>query len=112
MSFPGRVLPVEITFRLSDVNPVDLRWFVQLLRPEGFPVALMDTAPEDGYVAFSTLPANAELVERTGLALPENLPAGRYEVIAGLYNPSLEGQPRLRAQDGSDFVRLGVVVVQ
>jgi hypothetical protein len=112
VSFPGRVLPVEIYYRLAAQNAADLRWFVQLLRPEGYPAALLDTGPDDGYLPFSALPANTELVERAGLLLPDNLPPGRYELIAGLYNPTLEGAPRLRAADGSDFVRAGFVVVQ
>ena len=112
LSQPGRVLPVEIYYRLAHQNSVDLRWFVQLLRPEGYPAALLDTSPDDGYTAFSALPANVELVERAGLLLPDNLPPGRYELIAGLYDPSQEGAPRLRAADGSDFVRVGFVVVQ
>jgi hypothetical protein len=112
LSQPGRVLPVEIYYRLAAQNVDDLRWFVQLLRPEGYPVALLDTGPEDGYLPFSALPPNIELVERAGLLLPDNLPPGRYELIAGLYNPAQEGAPRLRAADGSDFVRIGFVVVQ
>jgi hypothetical protein len=112
LSQPGRVLPVEIYYRLSDQNIDDLRWFVQLLRPEGYPAALLDTGPEDGYLPFSALPPNIELTERAGLLLPDNLPPGRYELIAGLYNPAQEGAPRLRAADGSDFVRVGYVVVQ
>ncbi len=112
MSLPGRALPVEITYRLHDHNTFDLRWFVQLLRPEGHPAALLDTAPDDGYTTFSGLPANTELVERAGLLLPDNLPPGRYELIAGLYNPALDGAPRLRTLDGSDSVRLGFVTVQ
>lgn len=112
LSQPGRVLPVEIFYRLGAQNPDDLRWFVQLLRPEGYPAALLDTGPDDGYLPFSALPANTELVERAGLLLPDNLPPGRYELIAGLYNPAQEGTPRLRAADGSDFVRVGYVVVQ
>lgn len=112
LSQPGRVLPVEIYYRLGAQNPDDLRWFVQLLRPEGYPAALLDTGPEDGYIPFSALPAGTELVERAGLLLPDNLPPGRYELIAGLYNPAQEGTPRLRAADGSDFVSVGYVVVQ
>jgi hypothetical protein len=112
LSQPGRVLPVEIYYRLAAQNPVDLRWFVQLLRPEGYPAALLDSGPDDGYTPFSALPPNSELVERAGLLLPDNLPPGRYELIAGLYDPSQEGAPRLRAADGSDFVRVGYVVVQ
>src|SRR5690606_35013745 len=60
----GRVLPVEIKYRLHAGNQYDLRWFVQLLRPEGYPAALLDTAPADGYTPFSTLPANEDLIER------------------------------------------------
>jgi hypothetical protein len=112
LSQPGRVLPVEIYYRLAHENSDDLRWFVQLLRPEGYPAALLDTSPEDGYLPFSALPANTEVVERAGLFLPDNLPPGRYELIAGLYNPAQEGAPRLRATDGSDFVSIGFVVVQ
>ncbi len=106
------MLPVEISYRLSDKNVDDLRWFVQLLRPEGFPAALLDTAPEDGYVPFSQLPSNQELIERAGLLLPDNLPPGRYQLIAGLYDPVQGGAPRLRAADGSDFVQIGYVIVQ
>jgi hypothetical protein len=112
LSQSGRVLPIEITYRLADQNMDDLRWFVQLLRPEGYPAALLDTGPEDGYVPFSALPAGRELVERAGLLLPDNLPPGRYELIAGLYNPAQQGAPRLQTADGTDFVRLGSVVVQ
>ncbi|RIK57785.1 MAG: hypothetical protein DCC57_01445 [Chloroflexi bacterium] len=108
----GKVLPVEIAYRLLDKNTYDLRWFVQLLRPEGYAAALLDTAPADGYSPFSLLPANQDLVERAGLLLPDNLPAGQYELIAGLYNPLLAGAPRLRTPDGSDFVRLGAVIVE
>jgi hypothetical protein len=108
----GNVLPVEIGYRLQDANIFDLRWFVQLLRPEGFPAALLDTGPADGYVQFSELPPNQDLVERAGLLLPENLPSGRYEVIAGLYNPATSDAGRLRAADGRDFVQLGSVLVE
>lgn len=111
-SLSGRVLPVDVNYRLQDHNDQDLRWFVQLLRPEGNPAAMLDTGPEDNYLPFSQLPANQELAEHAGLLLPDNLPPGRYEVIAGLYNPSRDGAPRLRTADGSDFVRLGTVVVQ
>ena len=112
LSQPGRVLPVEIYYRLAEKNVDDLRWFVQLLRPEGYPAAMLDSSPEDGYLPFNELPPNTELVERAGLLLPDNLPPGRYELIAGLYNPAQEGAPRLHAADGSDFVSIGFVVVQ
>ncbi len=105
-------LPVEIGFRLAAPSEFGLRWFVQLLTVDGFPVALLDTAPDDGYTRFSDLPAEEDLVERAGLLLPPDLPAGEYQVIAGLYNPEMAGAERLRAPDGSDYVNFGRLTVQ
>ena len=107
----GSVLPVDIVYQLDTPPPADLRWFVQLIAPGGIPAALLDTAPADGYVPFSTLPTGQELTERAGLQLPDNATPGTYQLIAGLYNPSVEGAPRLLAPDGSGFVELGKVDV-
>ena len=108
---PGEIVPVEISYLLDGPNPYDLRWFVQILSPEGLPAALLDTAPMDGYVPFSALPAGQELIERAGLQIPEELAPGDYLLIAGLYNPASADAGRLRAPDGSDFVILGVLRV-
>jgi hypothetical protein len=103
-------LPVEIHYRVEAV--VDpLRWFVQLLGPDGRLIAQVDTAPLDGYSAFTDLPAGAEAFERVALILPAGLAAGDYQLIAGIYNPSVEGGPRLRSETESDFVDLGRVAV-
>ena len=112
MASPGEALPVEISYRLAAPSAFGLRWFVQLLTLDGFPVALLDTGPDDGYTPFSALPAEEDLVERAGLLLPPDLPAGEYQVIAGLYNPDLENAERLRAPDGSDFVHIGRLAVR
>jgi hypothetical protein len=108
----GGVVPVEIYYRLEEPSPVDLRWFVQVLTPDGYPVALLDTAPFDGYGSFVDLPVQEEIVEKAGLELPETLAPGVYQVIAGLYNPSVADAPRLRAPDGRDNVLIGQVVVR
>ena len=108
----GDIVPIEIDYRLAAPNDSDLRWFVQMLTADGFPVALLDTAPNDGYTPFSTLPAQADLVEKAGLMLPEDLPAGDYLVIAGLYNPESADGERLRAPDGADYVQLGTLTVE
>ena len=98
-----------VRYAVLVVDP--LRWFVQLLGPNGMPVALLDTAPLDGYVAFPDLPAGQLMVERAGLALPPDLAAGDYRLIAGLYNPAREGSPRLQSGAGGDFLELGTVSV-
>ena len=108
----GDAVPIEIDYRATGANESDLRWFVQMLTSDGFPVALLDTAPNDGYTPFSALPAQEDLVERAGLMLPADLPPGDYLVIAGLYNPQSVDAERLRAPDGADFVPLGTLVVE
>jgi hypothetical protein len=107
----GTTLPVEIHYRVEGATD-PLRWFVQLLGADGAPVALLDTAPLDGYVAFPDLPVDAELVERAGLALSPILAAGEYRLVAGIYNPSVEGAPRLRTDQNADFLDLGMVIVE
>jgi hypothetical protein len=106
----GTTLPVEIHYRVDEASD-PLRWFVQLLGADGAPVALLDTAPLDGYAAFPDLPLGEELVERAGLALSSQL-AGEYRLVAGIYNPANEGAPRLRTDQDADFLDLGMVIVE
>jgi hypothetical protein len=106
----GTTLPVELHFRVENVS-APLRWFVQLLGADGAPVALLDTAPLDGYASFAELPAGVELVERAGLALPTNIGSGEYRLIAGIYDPTREGAPRLQTRGGGDVLDLGTVQI-
>ncbi len=108
----GDVLPIEIRYELEAPGSANLRWFVQLLNAEGLPVALLDTMPADGYAPFATLPVGESIVENAGLQLPSTLPAAEYQAIAGLYNPQLPGNPRLRSLSGEDFVSLGFVRIE
>ena len=108
----GNVLPVEIRYELEGPGNANLRWFVQLLNAEGLPVALLDTMPADGYAPFATLPVGEPLVENAGLQLPSRLPPADYQAIAGLYNPELADNPRLRSPAGTDFVSLGFVRIE
>ena len=108
----GDAVPIEIHYRIEGPNEANLRWFVQMLTGDGYPVALLDTAPDDGYTPFSSLSAQEELIERAGLLLPPDLPEGEYVLIAGLYNPDSPEAERLRAPDGADYVQLGTLAVE
>ena len=108
----GDAVPVEIHFNIDGPNDANLRWFVQVLTVNGYPVALLDTAPDDGYTPFSSLPYQENLVERAGLLLPDDLPAGNYQVIGGLYNPDSPDMERLHAPDGSDSIKFGTITVE
>ncbi len=107
----GAVVPVALTFRLEEPVEHGLRWFVQLLDPNGVPVALLDTPPMDGYASFPALAVGELQVERAGLAVDMAVAPGTYRLVAGLYDPELDGAPRLRTPDGADFVLLGTVEV-
>ncbi len=106
----GRPIPIELQYRLEAPTDQNLRWFVQLLSGQNIALAQLDTGPNDNYAQFSELPAREILIERAGVLVPENTPAGDYLLIAGLYNPNDEGS-RLITIDGPDFVSLGAVRV-
>jgi hypothetical protein len=108
----GDVVPVEIRYMLNSPATSQLRWFVQLLSPEGVAVAQLDSGPVDNYVGFPQLPVNNMLTERAGLVLPSDLAPGAYQIIAGLYNPELDGAPRLAAADGREFLALATLLVE
>ncbi|MBA2390023.1 MAG: hypothetical protein H0V67_07160, partial [Geodermatophilaceae bacterium] len=104
----------------SDMLQIGLRWradappeanyttFVQLIDSASQVVAQRDRPPGDGL--FPTAPLQPGETIADNLALPLDLPPGRYRLIAGLYRTDIEGFPRL-AGPGGDFVELAEVVV-
>jgi len=108
---PGAILPIEITFQLEQPITSNLHWFVQLLSADGYAVALIDTQPMHGYRTFPTLPVGATQVERVALQLEPNLVPGVYQLIAGLYDPAVEGGKRLQLPNGKDHIELGAIEV-
>jgi hypothetical protein len=108
---PGAILPVEIAYQLEAPVLTDLHWFVQLLSADGHAVALVDTQPAHGYLSFSTLPVGTLQVERVALQTDATLAPGAYQLIAGLYDPTVEGGKRLQLPNGKDYVELGVIEV-
>ncbi|MEZ4712390.1 MAG: hypothetical protein R3A44_34690 [Caldilineaceae bacterium] len=107
----GAILPMEWSYRLSSPIGAELHWFVQLLNTAGEVAAQLDIGPDQGYAIFSQLPSDTELTEHLGLDLPPSLPPGDYRLIAGLYDPTAAGAPRLHTPAGVDFVELSQVQV-
>lgn len=98
----------------GDVLMVYLRWdgagaalhgaeklTLQLLDENGRVAAQHDRAFGAADLAGSARP--------TSVSLPEDLPPGRYRLIAALYNPDLAGAPRLLTTAGADHVELGSI---
>jgi len=47
-----------------------------------------------------------------GLRLPAELPPGGYRLIAVLYDPTIEGLPRIRTMDGAELVELATFRIE
>jgi hypothetical protein len=106
----GGVLPVALHWKAKQLVREDYHVFVHLLDLEGSRIAQSDNQP-----ALWTRPTSSwtpgELVEdRHALALPADLPAGDYTLVAGLYLPA-SGE-RLPTASGEPLVFLGTIRVQ
>ncbi len=104
----GQLLPVEFTWQPLRQPQADYNLFLQLLTSDGRVAAQHDSPPNDGYTPTSAWSTDQTIITRHALALPPDLPAGNYRLIAGLYNPA-NGQ-RL-AVGSSDFVELGQITL-
>ena len=83
--------------------------FLHLLDANGQLQAQRDLRPVGGYRPTTTWAPGEPIEDHMGLALPNDLPPGEYELILGLY-AATNGQ-RLLTVAGGDHVRLGTVVV-
>ncbi|HXV42925.1 MAG TPA: phospholipid carrier-dependent glycosyltransferase, partial [Anaerolineae bacterium] len=106
---PGQILPVEFVWLPLQRPQTDYNLFLQLLTPDGALAAQHDSPLNGGYTPTSTWLPDQRIVSRHALALPSDLPAGEYRLIAGLYNPAT-GQ-RLPVDTTGDFVDLGLVTL-
>jgi hypothetical protein len=102
---PGQILPVEFVWQPLQHPDIDYNLFLQLLATDGVPVAQHDSPPNGDYTPTSAWLPGRPVVSHHALALPSDLPAGDYRLIAGLYNPGT-GQ-RLTVDNKGDFVELG-----
>ncbi len=104
---PGGLL----TFTLVGMRPPGdvgaLKLSVQLLNGEG---AL--ATQQDLPLAEWRRSDGRTLTRSYGLRLPTELPPGDYRLIAVLYDPTLEGLPRIRTMDGAEMVELATVRIE
>lgn len=100
---PDRIVPggLLVVYLQWDAQRADLhgseKVFVHLLDSAGQIVGQVDTPFQSGAGEATVY----------GILLPENPPAGPYRLIAGLYDPSLTGAPRIQTMTGAEFVELG-----
>ena len=104
------MLPVELVWLPLQKPSGDYNLFLQLLAADGTLVAQHDGPPNGGYTPTSDWPPGEEISDRHGVALPAELPAATYQLIAGMYDPNTGA--RLSVDQGHDFVELGSVAVE
>jgi hypothetical protein len=111
----GEVLPFSLFWQASGPGEGDFVVFVQLLSEQGELRAQVDRTPVGGFRPTSTWQPGEVIRDNYGLALPSDLPPGRYELIAGLYSPNSMQRLAVTTSEGvsmGDYVPLAEVVVR
>jgi hypothetical protein len=109
----GNQVPLTLVWQAQTASETDFAIFVQVRDTANNTVASADHQPYLGLVPTSTWPAGAVLQEVTWLDIPDDLPAGQYNIYVGLYHPdTLERLPLLQDRSGENALILGPVVVQ
>ncbi|MCX7669910.1 MAG: hypothetical protein N2439_07555, partial [Anaerolineae bacterium] len=103
-----RQLQVSLIWRAATAPAGNYTVFVQLLDAASLVKAQADRWPGDGLYPTAGLRAGQVITDN--LALPLNVGAGRYRLIAGLYRGDQPGYPRLTGP-GGDHVLLAEVEV-
>jgi 4-amino-4-deoxy-L-arabinose transferase-like glycosyltransferase len=106
---PGDVLQLSLHWRAEQAPQGNYTVFVQLLDAAGQVVAQKDRWPGDGLFPTAGMQAGQTIADN--LAIPLDVPPGRYRLIVGLYQGDVEGYPRL-AGPGGDFIELPAIQVQ
>ncbi len=110
----GDIQPLSLFWRRQAAVAEDYNVFVHLLTGDGQIVAQADSAPAGGTRPTSGWVEGELIVDRHGLLLPDDLPAGEYQLLAGMYLPATGDRLVVVGAEGdaqSDSVRLGNVTV-
>ncbi len=106
---PGITRRVNLFWQATGQPSADYTAFVQALGRDGAPVAGWEAAPGAGFPTSQWKPGTL-IRTQAAIRFPAETPDGRYELIAGLYNPA-DGA-RLKTERGAGQVSLGSLAVQ
>ncbi len=85
---PGQPMTVTLVWRTLKSADRDYTVFVHLLDASGRQVAQHDGPPDGGNFTTSRWSGGVVFSDAHPLALPVNLPAGAYTLVAGMYDPA------------------------
>jgi hypothetical protein len=82
----GHIARLELLWQATEPLQERYKVFVHLLGPEGQVMAQRDSEPVNGIRPTTSWQSGETIADRYGLWLPEDLPAGDYQLVAGLYH--------------------------
>ena len=109
----GGNLPLSLFWAVETPPTKDYSFFLHLCQQcDAPPAAGEDGPPLEGYLPTSTwLPGKPARDDRA-IALPHDLPPGRYTLLLGVYDPTVPTLAgRLQVTDGTDRLVLGTVTI-
>lgn len=107
----GETLTVTLYWQPDDTVAFPYTVFNHLVAPDGTLVAQQDGMPMQGQLPTSCWQPGEVIADPHHLVLPADLPAGRYTLLTGLYDPQTGQRLRVQAGAGGDVIRLGEVTV-
>ncbi|HYN88633.1 MAG TPA: hypothetical protein VER55_08885, partial [Ardenticatenaceae bacterium] len=111
---PGERLQVRLFWEAMSPMETNLTGFVHLVGPGGQLAAQRDQEPLGGFLPTSLWRPRQVIADDYELLVPDNAPAGEYELRAGMYDATTG--LRLQVSDGSrpigDFVGMGTLAVR
>jgi hypothetical protein len=108
---PDGFVQVALSWRTDALLSTRYKVFVQLLNDDGGLVAQHDSEPVGDSAPTNTWEPGRTYTDLHGIAIPDNLLAGVYRLIAGLYN-SDNPQERLPVGEGDSLTLATITVTE
>lgn len=103
----GQDLKVTLYWRAENEMDVSYKVFIHFLNAGGQPAAQVDAIPMNGTRPTTGWQPGEILTDTYTLSLPNDLPAGEYQLATGLYNE--DNLVRLKLANGADRVDLTAI---
>ena len=101
---PDAPITLQLTWAAAGPTNTPLTAFVQLLGPNGLPVAQDDHQPEGGFYPTTGWHAGEPTADTFTLALPAAMPPGPYALVTGWYDAA---GARVPVVGGGDVLEIG-----
>ena len=114
--YAGDLFYVVLQWQALQAVPLNYKVFIHVLDDQGQPKFQRDKLSIDDLRPTSHWRPGEVLRDPYSMVIPADLPAGRYHVIAGVYDPATNARLPLQAPAGAiaanDSIELGILTVQ